>query len=104
MFRQLRVCIESAASNLTDRKKKCILHEWSLGLSLAAVAVINDYVKGCSCSLMHCIGMRLIETTCGLAESKLERNVQELALLMMLGEFTQLMLDRGDSYCNSRRS
>ena len=48
--------------------------------------------------------MRLIETTCGLAESKLERNVQELALLMMLGEFTQLMLDRGDSYCNSRRS
>lgn len=48
--------------------------------------------------------MRLIETTCGPVESKLEKNVQELALAMMLGEFTQLMLDRGDSYCNSRCS
>lgn len=45
--------MESAASNLTDRKRKCILHEWSLGFSLAAVAVINGYVNGCSCSLMH---------------------------------------------------
>ena len=48
--------------------------------------------------------MRLIGTTCGPAESKLERNAQELVLILMLGEFTQLMLDRGDSYCNLRCS